>query len=221
MPREEETDIGGPKRGFTPTLWTVVMRAKDHQDPGRQNALEELLKIYWKPVYFFVRRRGHNVEFAKDLTQSFFAAFLEKDFLKSVSPQKGRFRTFLMAALSHFLSNEYDRARAKKRGGHLKFVEAEEDLASADSNPERAFFCQWATEVIARGTSRLRAETPPEDFRLLSGDAPPGMKVSVRKNRVHRLRVRLRELLREEIIPSVEDPAEAEEELRELLSSFS
>src|SRR5690349_523781 len=105
----EETAIGGKYHGFQPTLWTTVLTAKDASSPERQKALESLMATYWKPVYFFIRRRGNDVEASKDLTQSFFAAFLEKDFLKNVAPEKGKFRSFLQASLTYFLSDHYDR----------------------------------------------------------------------------------------------------------------
>jgi len=121
----EETDIGGDRPGFQPTLWTMILRARDPGSPERRQALDQLIQAYWKPVYFFIRRKGRDVETAKDLTQSFFTAFVEKDFLKNVSPEKGRFRSFVLASLTYFLSDEYDRSRALKRGGGFHFVEAE------------------------------------------------------------------------------------------------
>ena len=109
----KETETGGSEVRFRPTAWTVVRGAQ----AGSRDAWERLIEAYWKPAYFFVRRRGHDVESAKDLVQGFFATALEKDYLESVSADKGRFRTWLLAALSHFLSNARDRARALKRGG--------------------------------------------------------------------------------------------------------
>jgi RNA polymerase sigma-70 factor (ECF subfamily) len=217
-PREHETEMGGANVAFQPTLWTAILKAKDPDSPEHRASLERLLDAYWKPVYFFVRRRGHDVETAKDLTQSFFAAFLEKDFLKDVSREKGRFRSFVLAAVTHFLSNQYDRARAQKRGGGHNFVEAETEIAGSTRTPEQAFADQWALEVMTRATAKLRAETPPEDFALLSGAKPENLKEYDRKNRLHRLRVRLRELLREEIVPTVANEEDAEAELREILS---
>jgi RNA polymerase sigma-70 factor (ECF subfamily) len=212
----EETEIGGANPRFQPTAWTVVREAKE----GSPEALERLISSYWKPVYFFVRRRGKDVESAKDLTQAFFATALEKDFLKGVSAEKGKFRSYLLAALVHFLANEHDRAHAKKRGGDFNFAQAEEELASADPTPEQAFRTKWAIDLLARAMSRLRTQTSPEDLALLTGKARPDLSATDRKNRLHRLRVRLRECLREEILPSVDRPEEVESEIRELFASL-
>jgi DNA-directed RNA polymerase specialized sigma24 family protein len=212
----EETEIGGANQRFQPTAWTVVREAKD----GSREAMERLIATYWKPVYFFVRRRGQDIEGAKDLTQSFFATALEKDFLNGVSAEKGKFRSYVLAALAHFLSNEYDRAHAKKRGGDFNFIEAEVELASADPTPEQAFRAKWAIDLLARAMSRLRTETSPEDLALLTGKTRPDLSATDRKNRLHRLRLRLRECLREEILPSVDRPEEVESEIRELFASL-
>jgi len=213
-----ETSLGGPDKAFQPTLWTTILRAKNHESPDRREALDRLITRYWKPVYFFVRQKGHDVEAAKDLTQAFFATFLEKDFLKSVEPERGRFRSFILAALSHFLSNEHDRSRAKKRGGDFNFVQAELERPGDSPTPERAFFDQWALEVMERAMERLKAEKSPEEMALLSGHFPEDMPDYEKKNRLHRLRLRLRQLLREEVLPSVDGDREVDGELRELLS---
>jgi RNA polymerase sigma-70 factor (ECF subfamily) len=214
----EETAIGGNRPGFQPTLWTLVLRAKDPASPERRQALDLLIQAYWKPVYFFIRRKGRDIEAAKDLTQSFFTAFLEKDFLRNVSRDKGRFRSFVLASLTYFLSDEYDRANAKKRGGGFHFVEAEEELESAEASPEEAFSRKWALEVMAQAVDRLKREYPPEDMALLAGEKLPELGVSDRKNRLHRIRGRLRELLREIIRPSVELESDVDPEIRALLS---
>jgi RNA polymerase sigma-70 factor (ECF subfamily) len=213
----EETATGGEEVRFQPTAWTIVREARG----GSREAMDRLIATYWKPAYFFVRRRGHDVEAAKDLTQGFFAMALEKDFLAGVSAEKGKFRTYVLAALSHYLSNERDRAAAKKRGGDFNFVEAELELAAADPTPEQAFRAKWAMEILARAMSRLRTETPPEDLALLTGKARPDLTVTDRKNRLHRLRQRLRECLREEILPSVDRAQDVESEIRELFASLA
>jgi len=211
-----ETETGGADVRFQPTVWTVVREARD----GSREAMDRLIALYWKPAYFFVRRRGHDVEAAKDLTQSFFATALEKDFLKGVSADKGKFRSYVLAALSHFLSNECDRANAKKRGGGFNFVEAEAELAAAEPSPEQAFRAKWAVEILARAMARLRTATPAEDLALLTGAGRPDLSATDRKNRLHRLRLRLRECLREEILPSVESPGDVESEIRELFAAL-
>jgi len=213
----DETSIGGAESRFQSTYWETVLRAKD----GHADALEQLLAEYWKPVYFFIRRKGHDVESAKDLTQGFLGIFLEKDYLKSVSPELGRFRSFVMASLQHYLSDVRDRARAVKRGGRFNFVEAESDLSCAAPSPEKAFFKGWALTVLERAIEKLKKEVPPEDMDLLSGRFPEGMSVSVRKNRLHRLRAKLKEHLRNSILPNVEREAEVDSEIREILALLS
>jgi DNA-directed RNA polymerase specialized sigma24 family protein len=212
----EETEIGGENVRFQPTAWTVVREARD----GSRDAMDRLISLYWKPAYFFIRRKGHDVEAAKDLTQAFFATALEKDFLKGVSAEKGRFRSYVLAALSHFLSNEYDRAKAKKRGGDFNFVQAEVELAAAEPSPEQAFRAKWAMEILARAMARLRTETSPEDLALLTGGGRADLTPTDRKNRLHRLRVRLRDCLRDEILPSVDRAEDIESEIRELFASL-
>lgn len=208
--------MGGPGVGFRSTLWTVIQQARE----GSREAYDRLIAAYWKPVYAFIRRRGRDIEQAKDLTQGFFTTFLEKDFLKDVAPERGKFRSFVMASLSHFLSNEYDRSRAQKRGGHLNFVEVEADLSSEDPSPERAFDRQWALEILRRAMDRLRSEVPAEDMDLLAGASPPGLSPAERKYRLRRLRQRLRECLREEILPSVVAETEAEAEIDDLFAAL-
>lgn len=210
----DDTSIGGSNVRFLSTAWSIVLEAKE----GSRPALDQLIESYWKPVYFFVRRRGHDVEAAKDLTQSFFAVLLEREFLDRVSADRGRFRSFILACLSNFLSNERDRGRALKRGGGFDFVQAEIEMAAADPTPEQAFQREWARQVMARAMDRLRRRVTEEEMRLLSGDAPPGMPVDEKKQRTRKLRAQLRECLREEILPSVERDGEVESEIRELLA---
>jgi RNA polymerase sigma-70 factor (ECF subfamily) len=216
---DQETAIGGSNAVFQPTLWTIVLRARDLASPERQQALNQLIQAYWKPAYFFIRRRGVDVETAKDLTQSFFLAFVEKDFLKNVSPDKGRFRSFVLAALSYYLSDQHDRSRAKKRGGDFNFVAAEQELPAAGATPEEAFFRQWAVDVLSRTISSMRSQCTPEEFALLTGEPPQEMESEERKSKLHRLRVRLREHLRDIIRPSVGSESEVDEEIRDLFSN--
>src|SRR5262245_31036889 len=112
-----ETSLGGPNVRFQPTLWTTVLRARDAGGEEARGAIGRLVERYWKPLYFFARRRGCDVENAKDLTQAFFGRVVERDFLRDVTPEKGRFRSWLLAAMSHFLSDERERENALKRGG--------------------------------------------------------------------------------------------------------
>lgn len=211
-----ETETGGVEVRFQATAWTVVRGAR----AGSREAWDRLIEAYWKPAYFFVRRRGHDVESAKDLVQGFFATALEKDFLERVSADKGRFRTWLLAALSHFLSNERDRARALKRGGDVDVVRAEADLASTAATPEAAFMAGWAREMLSRAMARLRTSASAEDLSLLSGGPRPDLTPTDRKHRLYRLRGKLRECLREELAPSLERAADLESEVRELFRAL-
>jgi RNA polymerase sigma-70 factor (ECF subfamily) len=211
-----ETSTGGADVRFHSTHWTVVCQAKD----GSREALDELLGGYWKPVYFFVRRRGHDVESAKDLTQSFIAKLMERKFLERVSPELGRFRSFLLTRHCPVPRRRADRAGAIKRGGGLDFVRAESELASTDPSPERAFHRAWAREVVQRALKRLGADLPPEDLALLSGAAPAELTVQQRKGRARRLRERLRDCLRQELLPTVHTLEQADSEIRDLLSAL-
>ncbi len=212
----EETSLGGTRGHFQSTRWTNIRHARD----GSPEHLSRLVSDYWKPIYFFIRRKGRDVEAAKDLTQSFLAALLEKDYLRDVAPERGKFRSFVMAAVSHFLSDERDRARALKRGGGHNFVQAEADLASADPSPEKAFFRAWALEVVERAKGRLRVLLAPEDLDLLEGVPRPDLSPDDRKNRGRRAREGLREALRQEIAPLVESDGDIEGEIDELFAAL-
>jgi len=108
----DDTAIGGPKKEFQSTLWTVVLAAKDPASKDRRDALQKLIESYWKPVYLFIRRRGNDRETGKDLAQGFFTALLERNFLQYVQRDRGKFRTFLLTALEHFMADEHDRTPA-------------------------------------------------------------------------------------------------------------
>ncbi|MBI2930656.1 MAG: sigma-70 family RNA polymerase sigma factor [Planctomycetes bacterium] len=235
-----ETSIGGDVR-FQPTLWSTILRARDGESDASRAALGRLIERYWKPLYFFIRRRGYDVEQAKDLSQAFFEHTLERDFLRNVAPEKGRFRTWLLKAMTHFLSDERERSRATKRGGgrvaSLDVDLAERQLAASVEPPDRAFLRSWATEVLERTLERLRDEWirqgREEEYsilvRHLSGSSETyagtgerlGIPLHDVKNKLHGMRVRLRELLREEVAPSLEDPAEADAELADLFDALT
>jgi RNA polymerase sigma-70 factor (ECF subfamily) len=236
-----------PVAGFRPTLWTVVLRAKDPAAPDRREALERLFRTYWKPVYFLIRRT-HDAETAQDIAQGFFTAFLEKDFLKSVEREKGKFRTFLCVAVRHYMADEYDRAHARKRGGgrsplSLDFARAETEISrvpAAKDDADKYFQRQWALEVIKRALHALREEFQASDrlaeFEALSlylsaggKDAPTHADLAKRlslsesdvNNRVHRLRQRYRELILEEVRSYSDSEEEAQQEVRDLFSAFA
>jgi RNA polymerase sigma factor (sigma-70 family) len=231
-----ETSMGDGPRSFAPTLWTVVLRARDHS----REALAELITLYWKPVYFFIRRRGNGVDDSKDLCQDFFAELLDRHVLKNVAPEKGRFRTFLLTVLKRFLINRSEKARALKRGGgrppvSLDFAEAERVFASlpADTGtPERAFSRQWAIDTLQRALVALAAEMAPAAFEALrphlAGEGPAyadtakamGLSVSQLNNTLHRTRRRYRELLRLEVAAGVDDLGEVDDELKGLFEAL-
>lgn len=241
-----DTSIGGPNRGFASTLWSVVLAARDPEAPGRQEALRTLIEAYWKPVYFFVRRKGSDAETAKDLTQGFFAALLERNFLQYVRKDRGRFRSFLLTALEHFLADEHDRAQALKRGGgrrvfSLDYGSAERELRepAASESADGAFRRDWALRVLARALEALRTSFRgsgrEEEFEALrlhlsaGGDTPPSYADLARRlgiseqdvaNRVHRARGAYREAILEVIRAYSETEEDAREELRDLLTAF-
>ena len=161
----------GPSPRFATTRWSLVLQAKDKAAPQAAGALADLCRAYWYPLYVFVRKRSRDGHEAQDLTQSFFARLLEKDFLDDVTPERGRFRAFLLAAIKHFVANEWDRERAEKRGGdrrHLSLDASAFDWESGESRfltepshdltAERLFERQWALALLDRVLGRLRDE---------------------------------------------------------------
>ncbi len=155
----------GPGR-FQTTAWSIVLSAKDPGDDDFRSSLEYLVETYWKPVYLFTRSKGNRHERAKDLTQEFFALFLEKNFLKKVDREKGRFRTFLLTALTRFLLNKHAREKALKRGGGLRPLQSLDKLKDDElgtgyepaegETPEDAFNRHWAQALLERVFGRLK-----------------------------------------------------------------
>lgn len=206
--------------------------------------MEKLCAIYWYPLYAFVRRRGHSAHDAQDLTQGFFARLLEKKDLASVDRARGRFRSFLLAALEHFLINEWHRARTQKRGGatvlfSFDALDAESRLRHepATDSPEQIYDRRWAMTLLDQVMARLRTEMAGagklahfEALKFcLTGERTAYAEVGARlamsegavKVAVHRLRERYRALLRAEIAETVATPEEIEDELRALLAALS
>jgi RNA polymerase sigma-70 factor (ECF subfamily) len=240
------TTPAAPGDVFATTHWTVVLAAGRSSDPQARAALEELCRTYWFPLYAYVRRRGHSKEDAEDLTQAFFARFLEKNYLADLDSKRGRFRAFLLAALKHFLANEWDRSQRQKRGGdvpHLSLdwqtADTQFQVAAANQqSPDAAFDREWATALLAKVIERLRAECASEGktahFDELKAFLTSGkrevsypeaaraleMEETAVRVAVHRLRKRYRQLLRAEIANTLADPAQVDEELRALFSVF-
>ncbi len=231
---------------FVTTHWSVVLSAQDSSSPQSGQALETLCRAYWFPLYAFVRRLGHGPHDAQDLTQDFFARVLEKGYLKAADRERGRFRTFLLVALKRFLANEWDRQHALKRGGFTTVVSIDQELAESRFTAEPAhhlqpdvlFDRQWALTLLERTMTRLQEEYTATGraklFEYLRGclardeSALPYAEIAGRMNlteaavkmAVQRLRARYRDILRSEIADTVASPAEVEEEIRHLFSTF-
>lgn len=238
-PRSQAPESG--PRVFATTHWSVVMAARDE---GSDSALETLCRTYWPPIYAFIRRQGHPMAEAEDLTQEFFARLLERDFLQHLRHREGRFRSFLLTFLKHFLNDERDRARAAKRGGgrvpvSFDGLDAEErrQIEPAESGtPEWEYECRWVRAVLEQAIRRLgdeyRAKGQEAVFEAVKDLQPGergqrsyaelaedlGLTETALKTAVHRLRKRHHEILREEVARTVGHPGEVDAEIRHLLA---
>jgi RNA polymerase sigma-70 factor (ECF subfamily) len=239
--RHSSTDPESP-RWFTTTHWSVVMTATEAPSPQAAEALERLCRIYWYPLYVYVRRKGYDAHDAQDLTQEFLARLLARNYLRVADRNRGKFRSFLLGTLEHFLAREWTKARAQKRGGgrplfSLDEVDAENRYRlepAHELTADRIFDRRWATTLLERAMARLREVYAADDkgnlfARLevfLTGNAPETSYVEMAaslkmsegalKVAVHRLRQRYGELVRDEIAQTVATPEEADEELRYL-----
>jgi RNA polymerase sigma-70 factor (ECF subfamily) len=214
---------------FPTTQLSLVLAA-----PRSQQALAELLRIYWPPLNAFVRRQGYSEDAAKDLTQSFVAHLLEHGGLRAFQRERGRFRSFLLASLKNFLANERDRAAAQKRGGGLEGVPLDSAIQPRDElTPERIFEKQWALAVLDRALERVQKDGGEHFERLrgyLTGEdggvryaqlgRELGLSEGAVKVAVHRPRRRFHEALREEIAMTVTEERQIGEELRYLLAAL-
>jgi DNA-directed RNA polymerase specialized sigma24 family protein len=232
-----------PQAGaFVATHWSVVITAARQDTTRAEAALEELCRAYWQPLFYYVRRRGYGEEAARDLTQSFFARLLERQWLASAEKEKGRFRTFLLTAMERFLANEWHRERALKRGGGRPDVPIQCDTTGLRygvdppdlRTPEQDFEYRWAVVLLEQVLQRLQSEY--ENRRqgtlfaalksCLVGErrgqpyaalaVELGMGETAVKVAVHRLRKRYRELLRAEIAGTVPNEQEVDEEMHYL-----
>lgn len=231
---------------FATTRWSLLAAVDGRQVHTTCEALEEICRIYWFPIYTFVRRHGHSREEAEDLTQAFFVDLLDRKPWQHLDRNKGKFRAFLLAALKHFLSNARDSACCQKRGGsafHLSLDWQEADARfqladAAHSSPDQAYDREWAIRLLERVLERLQVEAQTEgtmdrfarlrDF-LVAGSAEAsqesvaetlGISPGAVRVAVHRLRKRYRQLLREEISQTLSSPEMVDEELRSLFASF-
>ena len=245
-PQTSNPDTGSAAAVFAATRWTVVLRAGRADTERAHEALAELCRAYWYPLYAYVRRRGYSAPDAEDLTQGFFARLLRLNSLATVRRDKGKFRAFLLASLKHFLEDERDRAHAQCRdirrtisfdmeGAEIRYLREPADHLTA----ERQFDRQWALNLLDAVVQRLRQEyeasgrgalflqlrfaitgeksaVPYAELATRLGSSPEAVRVAV-----HRLRQRYRQLLREEIAHTVETEADVAEELRCLCRALS
>jgi RNA polymerase sigma-70 factor (ECF subfamily) len=232
---------------FATTHWSVVLAAREPDAPRAAAALDKLCRTYWPPLYAYIRREGYGMEDAQDLTQEFLSRLVHKEWLNHLHDQRGKFRSFLLTFLKHFLSHERDRANALKRGGgqiwiSLDACEAEERdaLGPVDGlSADQIFDRRWARAVMDEAAGRLREEYvkrgKAELFEQLKNLQPGehanrsyseigaalGLTEQAMKNAVHSFRRRYGELLRDEIAQTVDAPGEVEAEVRDLMQIFA
>ena len=247
MPDYTPTNANLPSAGrFATTHWSVVMAAGRPKSAGYRQALETLCRTYWFPLYAYLRRHGYDSHQAQDFTQAFFTGLLAKGGLGLADPKRGKFRSFLLASLKNFLSNERARAHAKKRGGGRKALSL--DFENAESryaleprdelSPEKLFERSWALAVLDRTMARLQAEAISTNKQKLferlksyltagKGSIPYrqaadelGITEGAVRVAVHRMRKRFRELLRDEIAQTVTSDDQIDEEIRDLFTAL-
>jgi RNA polymerase sigma factor (sigma-70 family) len=251
VPAEDQvtplTEVGGSTQSggvaFATTHWSVVLEAQG-ESPAAQEALEKLCRVYWRPIYAFVRRQGVGAEEAKDVTQGFFAQLLERRSLSAVRKEKGRLRSYLLGALKYFLADEQRRAMAIKRGSGLRPISLEElraderiEMEPADPvTAEMIYERRWALTVLEQVLGRLKNEYRTagnaalfDSLKELLPDEPGspsqaeiaarlGMTENAVRQAFYRFRQRYQSLLREEIAHTVATPADIEDELRHLIA---
>jgi RNA polymerase sigma-70 factor (ECF subfamily) len=233
---------------FRTTHWSVVLRSAQTQVPGSRTALADLCQLYWYPLHAFVRRRGYSPEDAQDLTQGFFLSLLERKSLRRVSPEKGKFRSFLLASLKNYLSDAFDRDNSAKRGGQIEFValdfqdceERYHDERADDLSAEKVFDARWALTLLSHALGRLRQEYVSQEKTAIidalqpfldptnSKQLPSYEEVADKlqaslggvKTLIHRLRKRYSEILREEVAKTVTDARAVDEEIHSLCEAL-
>ena len=233
-------------RQFSVTRWSMVLAAGHRSSPHSKQALESLCQTYWYPLYAYVRRRLPDVHEAQDLTQAFFASLLERDALQAADRERGRFRAFLLTAFKHFLADEWDKAKALKRGGGRRSIPLNLDSGESryalepvdELSPERLYEKQWALTFLDRVLGRLGdefgAKGKKKQFEalkpFLAGQPTPssyevaartlGISEAATKVAAHRARCRYREILRAEIAETVVGPQEVDDEIRHLRAAL-
>jgi RNA polymerase sigma-70 factor (ECF subfamily) len=231
---------------FATTHWTMVVSAASQSSPEAGEALEKLCSVYWYPLYGYVRRKGYEIEEAKDLTQQFFLRLLQGHRLALADQSRGRFRTFLLTALHHFLVNEWIKRNREKRGGANQFVpllteDPENSYAAEPADgctPETMYERRWAATVMSQAFNRLRTGYSGDRARLFEALKPfvwgeksdssqaeiasaLGLSGGAVRTAIHRLRQSYREFLRAEIAQTVATPEEVDDELRHLIAIVS
>ena len=242
MSTESGQNADAVTSAFHTTHWTVVLAAARTDGPQAHEALGKLCRTYWYPLYAYVRRRGYSEHDAEDLTQGFFAHVIERDSIQRVARDKGRFRSFLLAAFNYFIADERDRSEARKRGGKCEILslnvrDAESRYVNEpahEQSPEKIFEHRWAMTVLDQVLSQLAQEFTDAGKRELFERLQPflvkgtvastyadaarefGLSEDALKKAVQRMRRRYHQLFREEIAKTVSGPEEVEDELRHL-----
>jgi RNA polymerase sigma factor (sigma-70 family) len=238
---------------FVTTRWSLILcrAGSGSRDQGTHEALAELCRIYWRPIFFFITRRGYSPEDAEDLTQDFFVRILRGDWLQKADPARGRFRSLLLKSLQNFLNDAVDRRKSRKRGGDISFISWDSWIAEASPQfdfpgealtswpAERLFDAAWAATMVQRALRRLREEcerkgrgrvfealgpylsAERDDLSYVTLAAKLQVPENLIKKLLYRMRQRYRILLREEVCQTVEDPAEVDDELRHLCGSLA
>jgi RNA polymerase sigma factor (sigma-70 family) len=244
---------GGEPREFVTTRWSLILSAANlgSDEQKARDALAELCRTYWRPIFSFVRARGYSLEDAQDLTQDFFVTILKENWLQRADRNRGRFRSFLLRSLQNFLINAAEKTHTYKRGGDVEFISWDDWAAEAPSHssnsaqapdllpPERLFDLSWATTVVEHALQRLREECESKGklwlFRALSHhlteerdevsytnlSADLGVADTVVKKQLHKMRQRYRALLRAEVSRTVENPADVDDEIRYLCAALA
>lgn len=243
-PKPPATSFKPTDASFKTTQWNVILASADVDNREGQLALERFCRLYWAPIYVFLRSQGYDNRTAEDYTQGFFADFLSRRGLAGVSPEKGRFRSFLIVSLKHFVSRERAKERALKRGGHCQRIsldahvlaELEQSVGAQSLSPEWAYDQRWALTLLREVRRRLRAEYVAAAKEMLFDQLIPlalglsersksqseigehlGLTTSTVKSELYRLRQRFARYLREEVASTVADPSEIDDELRHLI----
>jgi RNA polymerase sigma factor (sigma-70 family) len=244
---------GGEPHAFVTTRWSLILSAANlgEEEQKARDALAELCRTYWRPIFSFVRGRGNSIEDAQDLTQDFFATILKNHWLQHADRERGRFRSLLLRSLQNFLINAAEKSRTRKRGGGVEFVSWHDWMSEAPSDlsisgamletlpPERLFDLTWAATVVEHALRRLREECESKGklwlFQTLSPhltderdeisyaklSAEMGIAETAVKKQLHNMRQRYRSLLRAEVSQTVENPADVDDEIRYLCASLA